>query len=88
MRLTSEMLKNTGNREVGLLSLSTADYSQVECLTREMSRSFSRDKVSISLPSLRADAFSVSLAENVGEVRKNGFTFASDPLPRKPEAFA
>ena len=39
MRLTSEMLKNTGNREVGLLSLSTADYSQVECLTREMSRS-------------------------------------------------
>ena len=62
MRLTSEMLKNTGNREVGLLSLSTADYSQVECLTREMSRSFSRDKVSISLPSLRADAFSVSPA--------------------------
>ena len=78
MRLTSEMLKNTGNREVGLLSLSTADYSQVECLTREMSRSFSRDKVSISLPSLRADAFSVSLAENVGEVRKNGFTFAPE----------
>lgn len=78
MRLTSEMLKNTGNREVGLLSLSTADYSQVECLTREMARSFSRDKVSISLPSLRADAFSVSLAENVGEVRKNGFTFAPE----------
>ncbi len=78
MRLTSEMLKSTGNREVGLLSLSTADYSQVECLTREMSRSFSRDKVSISLPSLRADAFSVSLAENVGEVRKNGFTFAPE----------
>ena len=48
--------KTPGNREVGLLSLSTADYSQVECLTREMSRSFSRDKVSISLPSLRADA--------------------------------
>ena len=78
MRLTSEMLKNTGNREVGLLSLSTADYSQVECLTREMSRTLSRDKVSISLPSLRADAFSVSLAENVGEVRKNGFTFAPE----------
>ena len=78
MRLTSEMLRNTGNREVGLLSLSTADYSQVECLTREMSRTLSRDKVSISLPSLRADAFSVSLAENVGEVRKNGFTFAPE----------
>ena len=43
-----------------------------------MSRSFSKDKVSISLPSLRADAFSVSLAENIGEVRKNGFTFAPE----------
>jgi radical SAM family uncharacterized protein/radical SAM-linked protein len=78
MRLTSETLKNTGNREVGLLSLSTADYSQVECLTKEMARAFSKDKVSISLPSLRADMFSVSLAENVGEVKKNGFTFAPE----------
>ncbi len=78
MRLTSESLKNTGNREIGLLSLSTADYSQVECLTKEMARAFSKDKVSISLPSLRADMFSVSLAENVGEVKKNGFTFAPE----------
>ena len=78
MRLTSETLKNTGNREIGLLSLSTADYSQVECLTKEMAQAFSRDNVSISLPSLRADMFSVSLAENVGEVRKNGFTFAPE----------
>jgi radical SAM family uncharacterized protein/radical SAM-linked protein len=78
MRLTTESLKNTGNREIGLLSLSTADYSQVECLTKEMARAFSKDKVSISLPSLRADMFSVSLAENVGEVKKNGFTFAPE----------
>jgi radical SAM superfamily enzyme YgiQ (UPF0313 family) len=66
------------NRVIGLLSLSTADYSQVECLTKEMARAFSKDNVSISLPSLRADMFSVSLAENVGEVRKNGFTFAPE----------
>src|SRR5262245_18048914 len=78
MQITSESLKNTGNREIGLLSLSTADYSQVECLTKEMARAFSKDRVSISLPSLQADMFSVSLAENVGEVRKNGFTFAPE----------
>ena len=78
MRLTSEALKNTGSREIGLLSLSTADYSQVECLTKEMAQAFSKDKISISLPSLRADMFSVSLAENVGEVKKNGFTFAPE----------
>ncbi|MEW5976601.1 MAG: TIGR03960 family B12-binding radical SAM protein [Acidobacteriota bacterium] len=78
MRLTRETLKNTGHREIGLLSLSTADYSQVEKLTRDMAQEFSRDLVSISLPSLRADMFSVSLAENVGEVKKNGFTFAPE----------
>lgn len=78
MHLTIEGLKNTGCREIGLLSLSTADYSQVEYLTQEMARAFSKDKVSISLPSLRADMFSVSLAENVGEVKKNGFTFAPE----------
>jgi len=78
MCIATETLKNTGNREIGLLSLSTADYSQVEWLTKEMARALSKDKVSISLPSLRADAFSVSLAENVGEVKKNGFTFAPE----------
>jgi radical SAM-linked protein len=78
MRLTAETLRNTGNREIGLLSLSTADYSQVDCLTKDMARAFSKDRVSISLPSLRADMFSVSLAENVGEVKKNGFTFAPE----------
>ncbi|MFN8008341.1 MAG: TIGR03960 family B12-binding radical SAM protein [Terriglobia bacterium] len=78
VRVTAESLRNTGNREIGLLSLSTADYSQIECLTKGMARQFSKDKVSISLPSLRADMFSVSLAENVGEVRKNGFTFAPE----------
>ncbi len=78
MQLASETLKNTGNREIGLLSLSTADYSQVERLTKEMAGAFSKDRVSISLPSLRADMFSVSLAENVGEVKKNGFTFAPE----------
>jgi hypothetical protein len=35
MRLTSETLKNTGNREIGLLSLSTAGHSQVESLTKK-----------------------------------------------------
>jgi radical SAM family uncharacterized protein/radical SAM-linked protein len=78
MEITGETLRNTGNREIGLLSLSTADYSQIDRLTKEMARAFSKNKVSISLPSLRADAFSVALAENVGEVKKNGFTFAPE----------
>ncbi len=68
----------TGFEEVGLLSLSTADYSQVEPLTYNLARCLQDQRVSISLPSLRADAFSVGLAEAVSRVRKSGFTFAPE----------
>jgi radical SAM family uncharacterized protein/radical SAM-linked protein len=68
----------TGFEEIGLLSLSTADYSQVESLVYNMAERLQDQRVSISLPSLRADAFSVGLAEAVSRVRKSGFTFAPE----------
>jgi radical SAM family uncharacterized protein/radical SAM-linked protein len=78
VRLGEETYQNTGTREIGLLSLSTADYSQVERLTHNLAQRFSQENVSISLPSLRADRVSIALAENVGEVRRNGLTFAPE----------
>jgi len=68
----------TGLEEVGLLSLSSADYSQVEPLVYHLAQRLSNRRVSVSLPSLRADAFSVGLAEAVSTVRKSGFTFAPE----------
>ena len=68
----------TGFEEVGLLSLSTADYSQIEPLVYSLSEKLRDRRVSVSLPSLRADAFSVGLAEAVSRVRKSGFTFAPE----------
>jgi radical SAM family uncharacterized protein/radical SAM-linked protein len=68
----------TGFGEVGLLSLSTADYSQVEPLVYNLAERLQNQRVSISLPSLRADSFSVGLAEAVSRVRKSGFTFAPE----------
>ncbi len=68
----------TGFEEVGLLSLSSADYSQVEPLVYSLAERLSDRRVSVSLPSLRADAFSVGLAEAVSRVRKSGFTFAPE----------
>jgi radical SAM family uncharacterized protein/radical SAM-linked protein len=68
----------TGFEEVGLLSLSTADYSQVEPLVYNLAQCLQDQRVSINLPSLRADAFSVGLAEAVSRVRKSGFTFAPE----------
>ena len=71
-------IKQSGWQEVSLLSLSTADYSQAVELTDRMSRTMVDRGVGVSLPSLRADEFSVGLAEAVSRVRKSGFTFAPE----------
>ncbi len=71
-------VRETGFEEVGLLSLSSADYSQIEPLVYSLAERLADRRVSVSLPSLRADAFSVGLAEAVSRVRKSGFTFAPE----------
>jgi radical SAM family uncharacterized protein/radical SAM-linked protein len=76
--MTKAFIAESGWSEVGLLSLSTADYSQIEPLVRCLAPDLSERRVSISLPSLRAEAFSVGLADAVSEVRKSGFTFAPE----------
>src|SRR5262245_37741588 len=76
--MTKTFIAESGWSEVGLLSLSTADYSQIEPLVKCLAPELSDQRVSISLPSLRAEAFSVGLADAVSEVRKSGFTFAPE----------
>ena len=76
--MTKKFIADSGWSEVGLLSLSTADYSQIEPLVKCLAPQLSDRRVSISLPSLRAEAFSVGLADAVSEVRKSGFTFAPE----------
>ena len=78
VRMTKSFIAESGWSEVGLLSLSTADYSQIEPLVRCLAPELAERRVSISLPSLRAEAFSVGLADAVSEVRKSGFTFAPE----------
>ncbi|HLP42878.1 MAG TPA: TIGR03960 family B12-binding radical SAM protein, partial [Fibrobacteria bacterium] len=78
VKMTKAFIAESGWSEVGLLSLSTADYSQIEPLVRCLAPELSERRVSISLPSLRAEAFSVGLADAVSEVRKSGFTFAPE----------
>ncbi len=78
MEIAEAGIAHSGWNEVALLSLSTADYSEVKALTDGMSRAMVDRGVSVALPSLRADAFSVALAEAVSRVRKTGFTFAPE----------
>src|SRR5262249_51479493 len=69
--MTQKFIAESGWSEVGLLSLSTADYSQIEPLVKCLAPKLADRRVSISLPSLRAEAFSVGLADAVSEVRKS-----------------
>jgi radical SAM superfamily enzyme YgiQ (UPF0313 family) len=68
LEMTKKFIAESGWSEVGLLSLSTADYSQIEPLVKCLAPQLSDRRVSISLPSLRAEAFSVGLADAVSEV--------------------
>ncbi len=68
----------TGYEEVGLLSLSTADYSQIEPLAHHLAERLAPRRVGVSLPSLRAESFSVAVADAVSRVRRSGFTFAPE----------
>jgi radical SAM superfamily enzyme YgiQ (UPF0313 family) len=71
-------LRQTGFEEVGLLSLSSSDYSDVGRLVQAIGERFGDAHLSISLPALRADSFSVGLAEAIARGRHTGFTFAPE----------
>ena len=68
----------TGYEEVSLSSLSTSDYTEIEPLLNDMLDWTQKDKVNISLPSLRIDSFSPELLEKISKVRKSGLTFAPE----------
>ncbi len=77
-QLARELVNNTGYNEISLVSLSTADYSCLAPLIHDLIAELKSEKVSVSLPSLRVDSFSVDLAKEVQEVRKSGLTFAPE----------
>lgn len=76
--IAGELIPATGYDDISLVSLSTADYSGVECTVRQLTEKHGPDGVGVSLPSLRVDAFSVDLAAQIQKVRKTGLTFAPE----------
>ncbi len=72
------ILEETGYDEVGMLSLSTSDYSQLQNLMDRVLPRASDRKVNVSLPSLRIDNFSLNLLEEISKTRKAGLTFAPE----------
>ncbi len=76
--LAVESLQNSGYDEMTLSSLSTSDYKRLGEFADKMLDYCIPRGINLSLPSLRADNFSVELMEKVQKVRKSGLTFAPE----------
>ena len=73
-----ETLSDSGHNEITLSSLSTSDYRQLKELTDQMIPYCEFNKINLSVPSLRADNFSVELMQRLQTLRKSGLTFAPE----------
>jgi len=76
--MVTEGLRRTGYDEVALTSLSTADFSGIEQVVAETVADDACGQVSVSLPSLRVDAFTVGIAAEIQRARRTGLTFAPE----------
>jgi radical SAM family uncharacterized protein len=69
----------SGFQEVGLLSLSSADHSEINEIAKDLADAYEGTNTGLSLPSTRVDAFNVTLANELSRGgRRSGLTFAPE----------
>jgi radical SAM family uncharacterized protein len=78
LRAIDDLVRETGFEEVSLLSLSSSDYSHIVELMQKIAERHLGRHLSISLPSLRIESFSVDVADILADGRATGFTFAPE----------
>ncbi len=78
LETVDKIMTDTGHEEIGLLSLSSSDYSQIGPLVKAISEKYGEQALNISLPSLRIESFSADLLELLQGSRKSSFTFAPE----------
>src|SRR3954449_10572708 len=72
-------IRKSGFEEVGLLSLSSADHTEIGEVAKGLADRYEGTNVSLSLPSTRVDAFNVTLANEFSRNgRRSGLTFAPE----------
>ncbi|MCA2229888.1 TIGR03960 family B12-binding radical SAM protein [Nonomuraea aurantiaca] len=72
-------IKESGFNEVGLLSLSSADHSEIGEVAKGLADRYEGTNTSLSLPSTRVDAFNIDLANEFSRNgRRSGLTFAPE----------
>lgn len=83
LELIGESIRTTGHDELTLSSLSSSDHSQIGQMAEESLKRYGASGVTVSLPSLRADNFSVDLAARMEPGRKTGLTFAPEAATQR-----
>lgn len=78
MEAVPRLLARSGYDELGLLSLASCDYSNIERLIDGLTGPLTERRAHLSLPSLRIDGFSVGLAGRLQKLRRGGLTFAPE----------
>ncbi|WP_026926208.1 TIGR03960 family B12-binding radical SAM protein [Granulicoccus phenolivorans] len=77
--MVEQGLRATGLEEVGLLSLSSADHTEIGEVAKQLADRYEDEFVSLSLPSTRVDAFNIDLANELSRNgRRSGLTFAPE----------
>ncbi len=79
-------LRASGYEEVGLLSLSSGDYASLNGLLDDFLARWEGDRIAMSLPSLRTETMSDSLARRIARIRKTGFTLAPEAATERMRA--
>jgi radical SAM family uncharacterized protein len=78
-QMVTSGVEATGFEEVGLLSLSSADHSEILGVCGDLADTYEGTATSLSLPSTRVDAFNVTLADELARNgRRTGLTFAPE----------
>jgi len=78
-QMVRDGVEYSGFSEVGLLSLSSADHSEIGDICSGLATQYEGTNVSLSLPSTRVDAFNITLAEELSRNgRRSGLTFAPE----------
>ena len=78
LKQAESLIDTSGHEEISLISLATSDYTCFPQLANGLIDEYKDKKVSISLPSLRIDSFSLDLMQKIQEVRKSSLTFAAE----------
>jgi radical SAM family uncharacterized protein len=78
MQAIEKSLAATGFEDIGLLSLSSSDYTHVLELVQAVSAKYGEKNLGVSLPSLRIESTSVDLMDALMGTRRGGFTLAPE----------